>query len=348
MRKIIRYILVLPFAVAIAYWLAGKFGDTIEEPLRNVLFAAKGDSIPDYAPVFYDDKGIPYVVYATENGITPGKQYNATIVANFALEQAALYDSLKQPANKQAFDNCINWLKVNATVSNDTALYRYAWRQAWYPKVPAPFTSGMTNGMVMQAMLKAHAMNADTAAWQLARQLLHGCFVSIDSGGFTIMEPQGWWYEEFAAVGVETPRILDGHIFTVIGLLQYRNQQQEPLAAIAAEMGLQSLKYYLPAYDAGQQMYYDKYKKLADRKYKQVITTQLLQLYQLTNEAVFLQYYEKWTTPLKVHYVKRVLAERNKTGALLLGLLLIVCWLPLYIGLKLLIRKTMKPRRKRY
>lgn len=346
MKKIIRYILVLPFAVAITYWLAGKYGDVLEEPLRNVLFAAKGDSIPDYAPVFYDNKGIPYVVYATENGIKPGKQYNATIVANYALEQAALYDSLKAATNKQNFEKCIHWLKSAATVHNDTALYRYTWRQAWYPKVPAPFTSGMTSGRVIQAMLKAYSLNADTAALQLARQLLNGCFISIDNGGFTIMEPQGWWYEEFAAAGVETPRILDGHIFTILGLLQYSRQQQEPLAAIAAEMGLQSLKYYLPAYDAGRQMYYDKYKKPADRKYKQVITTQLLQLYQLTHDLVFLQYYEKWTKPMQKHFVLRAMEERNKTGILLTGLLLLVTWLPLYLSLKFMIQKTMKPRNK--
>ncbi|WP_416437488.1 D-glucuronyl C5-epimerase family protein [Phnomibacter sp. MR] len=346
MKRIIRYILVLPLALLATYWLAGKYGDSLEEPVRKLLFAAKGDSIPNYAPEFVDEKGIPYVVYATENGITPGKQYNATIVANYALEYANQYEATKDAAVKKSFMHCVQWLIANATVQGDTALYMYPWRQAWYPAIPAPYTSGMTSGMVLQVLLKAQQLQPDTSYATLGRQLVNGCFRTIDSGGFTIQEPQGWWYEELAAPGVVTPRILDGHIFTIIGLLQYRNAKQDTMAAIAAEMGLQSLRYFLPFYDAGNgNMYYDHLHKPADRKYKKVITGQMQTLFELTGDSIYLQYQQRWTAPMKRHYVHRMYAERNKTGwVLFLGLLAVV-WLVLYLFLKRLVRTKLKRRK---
>lgn len=345
MKRIIRYILVLPFALLATYWLAGKYGDSLEEPVRKFLFAAKGDSIPNYAPEFVDEKGIPYVVYATENGITPGKQYNATIVANYALEYANQYEATKDAAVKKSFMHCVQWLMANATVQGDTALYIYPWRQAWYPAIPAPYTSGMTSGMVLQVLLKAQQLQPDTSYATLGRQLVNGCFRTIDSGGFTIQEPQGWWYEELAAPGVATPRIFDGHIFTIIGLLQYRNAKQDTMAAIAAEMGLQSLRYYLPFYDAGNgNMYYDHLHKPADRKYKKVITGQMQTLFELTGDSIYLQYQQRWTAPMKRHYLQRMYTEGNKTAWIIVLALLLASWISFYALLKAFIRRKMKKR----
>jgi hypothetical protein len=59
------------------------------------------DSIPDYDVDHIDSLGIPYTWYPEQNGITPGNQYNATIICNYALNY---FDTMQRQATAGAQD----------------------------------------------------------------------------------------------------------------------------------------------------------------------------------------------------------------------------------------------------
>lgn len=322
---------------AIALLAGNKRGDEWEEKVRSTLYALTGDSIPDYDVDHPDSLGIPFTWYPTQNGITPGNQYNATIVCNYAL----LYlDTMQQQphAGAQArFTHCVQWLQQHMERHAGYALFRFSWQQPWYDSVKAPFTSGMTSGLAMQVFRKAYPFLKDSSLLRDASLLLNGFAVPVDSGGFTYKEPRGWWYEELADTAAHTPRILDGHLFALLGLYDYYQADGDPPALEYFNRGAAALQQVLPAYDAGNgAICYDKYCKPADKKYRQIITGQLEQLMKVSPAPVYQHYLRKWRQPLERPYAWRVLRDGNRSGMLLLAGLWMLCFAGCWLVLRLL------------
>jgi hypothetical protein len=211
------------------------------------------------------------------------------------------------------------------TVKDHYGLYEFKWQQPWYPSVKAPYTSGMTSGRAIEVFTYADNLYPAANYLRYAKLLANGFYLPIQSGGFTYKEPTGWWYEEIADTGLQTPRILDGHIFAILGVHQYWLATKDDSAAYIIQKGLQSLKHNLPSYDAGGgKIYYEKYHKIADKKYHRIIAAQMKQLYDITKDPVFANYYNKWNATLKQPYVYRIIKEKNRSGIILYLLVTII------------------------
>lgn len=323
----------------IAWLFCNRHGDAWEEYVRDGLYALSNDSIPDFDVDRVDSLGVPYTYYPTQNGITPGNQYNATIVCNYALQY---FDSLQHTSDSailRRFLHCVSWLRQHMERHDDYALFRFYWQQPWYDSVKAPFTSGMTSGLALQVLLKAHHLQPDTALLQDAALLLNGFAITVEAGGFTYQEPAGWWYEEIADTGRHTPRILDGHLFAMLGLNYYYRQTRSQQAMQYFKEGENALKYYLPFYDVGKgEIGYDIYGKPADKKYKRIITGQLKQLFDITADSAYWHYYRQWRAPMERPYVYRAIRDHNRSGLLLVALL----WGGIATGLYLVVLGSRK------
>ncbi len=311
-------------------------GDDWEKRVRSVLYDLKNDSVPNYAREIVGDDGVPSVYYEEENGIKPGKQFNATIIANYAINYYKNIDEV-DTATKRKFNNCINWLIKNIAYKNGYALYSFNWQQAWYPSVKGPFTCAMSSGRAIEAFTKAFQLHNDSIYLHHAKHLIKGFYLPIENGGFTYQERNGWWYEEVADENLKTPRILDGHIYAITGVREYWLQTNDDSAKIIIDKGLAALKHNLPNYDAGNgEIYYDAFRKKADKKYQKIITSQLKQLHEITSDAVFLSYYEKWNDPQQSFYVMRVIEEGNLSGMVLIGTLTLIISIIITLLLRLI------------
>jgi hypothetical protein len=319
-----RFLFIIAISGIAAALLCEKKGDAWEEKVRNGLYALSGDSVPDFDAVMLDNHGIPFVMYATENGITAGKQYNATIVANYALDYFDKFKKANDTLARNRFLHCAHWLLTSISQKDGYALYEFNWQQPWYDSVKTPFTSGMTSGLAMEVFAKANRVVNDTLWTNAVQQLLKGYEVPVNEGGFTYKEASGYWYEEIADSNMHTPRIFDGHIFALLGVKYIADSLNVSLAEGLYLQGLQSLKFYLPQYDAGKGViYYDRYKKIADKKYQRLLVSQMNQLWEATGDSVFLSYHKKWKAPMERPYVQRIVVEKNRSGLILFGLLMI-------------------------
>jgi heparosan-N-sulfate-glucuronate 5-epimerase len=338
-----RIITIVFISLIVSATICNYKGDQWEENVRTVLYKIKNDSIPDYAKENIDDKGIPFVYYREQNGITAGNQYNATIVCNYALDYYKSIQQTNDSSLKRKFLNCINWLEQNMTYKNGYALYEFKWQQPWYPSVGAPYTSGMTSGRAIEVFTYAYRLSHSPKYLSSAKALLRAFYVPIDSGSFTYKEPFGWWYEEIADTSKQTPRILDGHLFSILGVEELWQETKNDSAKVVIDRGLQSLNHYLPQYDAGQGMiYYDANKKIADKKYRRIITSQMKQLYDITNDPIYLEYYNKWMAPLQKPYILRVTKEKNISGMILYSLMFVIVAVSLFIVNNLIAKKIGK------
>lgn len=301
--------------------IIGQFiGDVWEEKLRQVLYTISNDSIPSYAQTVVDEKGIPYVRYAANNNVMAADAYNPTIVCNYAIDY---YEASHTDSSAIAkFRNCIQWLALNITYKDSFALFQFNWQQPFYDSVAVPWTSGMTSGRALEAFALAYQSNPTEEYVNISKALLRGFYQPIQNGGFTYKEPTGWWYEEFADSNMHTPRILDGHIFALTGAYKFGQLTKNDSAQFVFEQGIKALKNKLPFYDMGNGWsYYDAYHKVSDKQYHSLLAGQLKELWIITNDPFFKNYYQKWEKPLSKPYVYRIIKEKNRSGLLLLLLL---------------------------
>ncbi len=322
--------------------LAGQYkGDDWEEKVRTAFYSIRNDSIPNYAKIIIDEKGIPFVKYAEQNGIHAGKVYNATIVANYAIDYYQQINEKNDSATKDRFLNCINWLADNMRYKNNYALYEFGWEQPFYDSVGAPWTSGMTSGRAIEAFTAAYHFFHKQQYIDNAMALLRGFYIPIQSGGFTFKEAVGSWYEEYADSNMHTPRVLDGHIFALLGVHKFWLLTKNDSAAYVVQQGILSLKNNLPGYDIGNGWsYYDAYKLRSDKKYHMLLTSMMKELWEITKDPLFDEYYRKWNTPLAKPYIYRIIKEKNRSGIILYFLLSGFFFTVLFSGYVLISKKT--------
>ena len=286
--------------------------------MRDLLYGLANDSVPVYAVEHVDANGIPFVDYKTLKGVTPGKQYNPTIICNYAIDYFRNFSEDNDSTSLSKFYNCARWLANNFTLRDNYALYRFNWQQPWYDSVRVPYTSGMTSGLAIKVFCEAYSVNKSAAYLAHAKLLARGFFVPINKGGFTYKDKDGWWYEELADTMMHTPSILDGHIFAITGLHEYITITGDDSAIYIFNKGIEVLKNRLPAYDAGNGWsLYDAYKLPADRKYHRTLTAQMKELYTITGDKFFLGYFNKWNEPLDRWYIRRIVEDRNISGMVL-------------------------------
>lgn len=304
--------------------------------VRSTLYSFTNDSVPVYSTEQVDEKGIPYVDYKTLNGITPGKQYNPTIVCIYALDYHNKFLQEKDSTLLVQFFNCAGWLLDNLIKKENHALYIFNWQQPWYDSVGVPYASGMTSGLAIKVFDQAYRLAGDERYFHYARMLLRGFYLPVSSGGFTYKDNDGWWYEELADTAMHTPRILDGHIFAVEGLYDHVQLTKNDSATFLFNKGIAVLKSRLHLYDIGNGWsYYDAYRLPADRKYHRILTSQMKTLYEMTGDVFFLRYYKKWNKPLRRSYVRSMVEDRNLSGITLFIITWFVCWLFLLLIIKL-------------
>ena len=320
-----KLIISVSVAFVLTWLLTNRWGNDWEVPVRRGLFQVFADSAPQFSVPQTQRDGVPRVFMAPENGIAPGLQYNPTIVGNFALDYFQAFEKTGDSATFRKFMNCARSLQDSLTQIPAGALYRFLWQQPWYPEVPAPFTSGMSSGRALEVFSQAFAATQDSSFYHSGQQLIKGYFLPIDSGGFTIQEPSGWWYEMVAAPRVETPRVLDGHMFALAGLFAFNNQFQHDSASYLLDKGLAALKTALPRYDSPDGKFlYDKYGKIADKNYRKHVLNHLQHFYQETGDEVFNAYYKKWVKRDKWPFVYRFIRVRNISAAILFAGLFII------------------------
>ena len=341
MKRFLKNILLILLSLALAAIVCQYKGDVWEEKLRQTLYALKNDSIPNYAKIIVDEKGIPYVHYVAYNEIKAGDQYNATIVGNYAIDYYKLITEKNDSTVKDKFLNCVNWLADNMTYKEHYALFEFKWRQPFYDSVGAPWTSGMTSGRAIEAFTDAYKLYHSQKYIDQAMALLRGFYQPIQSGGFTYKEPAGWWYEEFADSNMHTPRVLDGHIFAVQGVHKFWLATKNDSAAFVVQQGILSLKNNLPGYDIGNGWsYYDGYHLISDKSYHILLTGMMKELGDATHDPFFYDYYKKWNAPLIKPYIYRIIKEKNRSGLVLYFLMSTFFFALLFFGMAFIAKNT--------
>ena len=243
-----------------------------------------------------DYYGVPWVYYATiMDGKAAGFQRNPVTTVAQANEFYDNYKSNNNESSKTYFLNNVNWLVNNAVQKQNYALLQYNFPIPHY-NINSIWYSAMANGQALQVLIKAHEMTQDLRYLIAAKSLLNAFFIEVKDGGITYKDsPNDWWYEEYASNGkyVKNSRVLNGMLFTVLGIYDYYKYTNDADAKLLFDKGVNSIKKELSKYNNNGYSYYDLLGNPAG-KYHQTHVILTKKLYDITGEQIFNDYSEFW------------------------------------------------------
>lgn len=234
-----------------------------------------------------DEKGIPYVNYGEI-----GHQRNPITISQKMLNYYQEYKETGDQDARQFLVNNAEWLVNNAVTYGNYSILEYDFPWPVYDMTPK-WRSAMAQALAIQALNKAYEVTDDRRYLETAQMLLNSFFVEVKDGGVTYKTSEGWWYEEYADVGGDEPRVLNGMMYTLLGIYDYYNYTGDNNARYLFSQGMLALKNDLPLYDDNGYSYYDILGNPA-WEYHNVHIELSDRLYSISGEEILKEYRDKW------------------------------------------------------
>ncbi|MHA1677510.1 MAG: D-glucuronyl C5-epimerase family protein [Promethearchaeota archaeon] len=249
-----------------------------------------------------DKNGIIYIKFK----ILEGKKaiYFPITIIQYALSNYSKFIKTRNIKYKKSFLKHAEWLKNNLTYIGNYAYFKHTWKMnivGYKFKKPYDWASCMPQGMVISVFIRAYSITKERRYLELCKKLINSFEVDYrKKGGILEIDKQGnYWYLEFPAK-IKHARVLNGMIFALLGLYEYWKYTKDKKAKYLFDKGVKTLKenihkfnlktplFNYSRYDDGKIFYSGK------RYHEKVHIPQLKILYKLTNNKIFMYYYQKW------------------------------------------------------
>jgi len=187
----------------------------------------------------------------------------------------------------------VDFLLSRAEPLDDGALIwrnQFPWKSY---RLEAGWAGSLMQAGIIKALMLAYLHTGNQSYLEHAERALRAFEVDVRRGGLRASR-QGWvWYPEYASR--EPPYVLNGFMTTLLWLREYAVSTNSSVALQLYEQGLRSLLHFLPEYDTGSGWsYYDALHNPASKKYHSLHLKLLLEMYSVTGDRRFLEYYRRW------------------------------------------------------
>ena len=260
-----------------------------------------------------DANGVPFSEYGVYRGIEIGRQRSVLAVAErgiwywneyFRQDEAPVllsYDWTRWPENfnesrppdsKQAREmliNCADWMLNRIEPRAHFAVWTYPYAFS-YGRVPG-WRSAHAQAVGLQLLVRATEIANNSNYMDPADRLLRAFTVNLVDGGLSTRTESGeTWFEKMADENNRQPKVLNGLLFTILGLkdIAIRTGLQQP--SRLADAGVRTAAQLLPRFDLGDWSAYDIHGKRASTHYHDIHIRQLELLAKLTGKGEFAKY----------------------------------------------------------
>jgi len=238
----------------------------------------------------FDDRGIAMKHYRVQ-----GLQYNPLFIAWWGLFNLEQYLRVKEDKFLQNFLIQAEWLRTNAVERKDGAVVwpcYFDWQEG-RARLASPWISAMYQGVVISALIRAYRISGDKALLALCEKGTRVFEKSIEQGGVRTVDGGRVLYEEYPAHPL--PRILDGFLFSLLGLYDLSVQTDDPRVLALFSEGLKGLLSQLDSWNyRNKWSWYGTHGYLCPPHYHKVNCLLLTVLGNLTGEKALLQLSERW------------------------------------------------------
>jgi hypothetical protein len=256
-----------------------------------------------------DDNGIDVIDVGIINGKKYGKQYHPVLICHKALD---LLEDVE--ANKNQFISIANWIATNIKSENNYFLqYNFP-----YPRFNMihPWFSGMAQGRALEVLAHAYNITRESDYLNCAENIIESLFISFDDGGTTLKtENDGWWFVEYPSKEVILPRVLNGMMYTIMGLIVFYRFTKNIKAKFLLDQGILALERNIHLYDKKGDSYYHSLGRLTGGDYHSLHVKQLKIIYEYTRKSLFLDYHNKWNSFQNQIYPIRLFKKPDKMNS---------------------------------
>jgi len=237
-----------------------------------------------------DDNGVVVCAYRAQ-----GRQYNPAFIAWCALMSLESYCRDSNPDHLKAFHTQVQWLRANAVIRPDGTTvwpYKFDWQEGRC-RLRAPWISAMSQGLGMSVLVRAFRLTRDQSLLSLCEQSAHVFERSIEDGGVRTREGTHVLYEEYPRYPLA--RVLDGFLFSLLGLYDLAQELQSSRIRQLFEEGVDGLKFKLADWDyRGKWSWYGTHGYLCPPHYHRLNGTLIQILGRLTEDPILSRFGEKW------------------------------------------------------
>jgi heparosan-N-sulfate-glucuronate 5-epimerase len=253
----------------------------------------------------FDKEGIP-LNRAYIDVERPSLHYYPITIGQYALAVFHSFLADGDEQRKQHFLRIADWFVHNCNASEEQGNYWLTDVPKPEYKVAEPWKSAFVQSRALSVLLRAWQITSNSQYLEIAKRALIPFTRDIREGGVTANLKEGHpFYEEYVAA--EPTMVLDGHIFSLFGLHEFTRAvapridlQHHNLARELFINGIESLLYFLPAYDMGYGLRFNLCRMAHYPQvdpctvgYLRLVTAQLNVLAQITDNTHINKWYQK-------------------------------------------------------
>lgn len=254
-----------------------------------------------------------------------GKQYNPLFIANDALVYYAAYHDVPKgtvphPEFREAFFNVVDWLKQHGIHNENGFLIPYLYDVHEYK---APWFSGITQARVAMVFIQAYMWSDDQTYKILAKETLKPIGLSLDEAGFSYIENNLVFLEEYPIRNreIQPNHVLNAHMSILLDMIYINKVLQDRQISELIDSGIYTLKQVLPLYEVPAEMGYAgdliPGSNIIDGEvngingylsYDLIHMKYLSELYQETKEQIFNEYFFRYYATV---YLRKFFEDGN-------------------------------------
>jgi heparosan-N-sulfate-glucuronate 5-epimerase len=236
-----------------------------------------------------DDTGVPIHWSRTF------QSYNPMYVAWYGLTALQRWLRGRDPHGQQRFLRQVDWLVANAR-REESGLVTWPLTFDWLEgrcQLRAPWPSSMAQGLAISVLVRAHRLGARDGLLDLCLDGARLFELPLEQGGVVTREGGHALYEEYP--GRPLPRILDGFLFSLLGLYDLAVATRSDRVHALLQDGLDGLEHELPFWDyRGLWSWYGSHGYLCPPHYHNLNTALLRVLGARTRRAALTECAARW------------------------------------------------------
>ena len=212
---------------------------------------------------FVIKEGVPYLEIKNV-----GRVFHPAWTGLYALQyanQKSFYPKKVEP-NEKLFFHLVNVLEKNLTyLDDDSAVWLYKFDDTYNNVyIKAPWFSSFAQAVGIEVFVTAYKKTKDKKYLELAKKVAKPLFTPLSGNGLLYQNGEDIWFEEIPLKNNPT-HILNAHLRSLIALDMLYKATNENMYKKHFDNGLATLKKWLPYYDTGSWLRYDR-----NPKYKQL------------------------------------------------------------------------------
>lgn len=278
--------------------------------LRSELLGFRFDYPVDAVPAAGPRESLHYYLYSDrlffdamelDRGRTPVHRsrhfqtYNPAYIAWYGLMNLEQWLRGENPAGRRTFLRQVAWLETHAVEREDGSVVwplTMDWQEGAC-RLKAPWISAMVQGLVVSSLVRAYRITGRQRLLDRCRGATRVFEKDVADGGVRAGVPGRVTYEEYP--GFPLPRVLDGYLFSLLGLYDLWTETGDPRAGALFADGIQGLKHRLPAWDyKGKWSWYGSHGYLSPPRYNKLNCALLTALGSLSGEPALQRYADAW------------------------------------------------------